>query len=57
MPAFTIRPVRLLTALAVAGVLLVGGHGSQASTGSAPAGCHGLSPASAVDCPPDAFAP
>ena len=57
MTAFTIRPVRLLAALTVAGVLLVGAHGSQASTGSAPAGCHGLSPASAVNCPASVFAP
>ena len=57
MTAFTIRPVRLLASLAVAGVLLASAHGSQASTGSAPAGCHGLSPASAVGCPASVFGP
>lgn len=60
MYAFTTRPrppLRLLAALTVAGGLLLGAAGSQASTGSAPTGCHGLSPASAVGCPPSVFAP
>ena len=57
MPAFTIRPVRLLAVVTVSGTLLVGAHVSRASTGEAPAGCRGLSPASAVDCPAAVFAP
>jgi hypothetical protein len=57
MTTFTIRPARLLAALTVAGVLLVGAHGALASSGSAPTGCRGLSPASAVDCPTAVFAP
>ena len=52
MTASTTRTVRLLAALAVAGVLLVVADGSEAS---APAGCHGLSPASAVGCPADVY--
>jgi hypothetical protein len=50
----TIRPVHLLLALLVSGVLLVGARVSDAST---PSGCRGLSPASAQDCPPAVFAP
>jgi hypothetical protein len=57
MTAFTIRPVRLLAALAVASVLLVGASATRASTRPAPAGCHGLSPASAVGCPASVFGP
>jgi hypothetical protein len=52
-----VRPVHLLLALVVSGVLLVGARVSDASTGSAPSGCRGLSPASAQDCPPSVFAP
>lgn len=57
MTTHTIRPARLLTAVAIAGVLLGGAHASAASTSDAPTGCHGLSPASAQNCAADVFAP
>lgn len=57
MTAHTIRPVRLLAAVTIAGVFLVGAHASSASTSDAPSGCHGLSPASAQNCAADVFAP
>jgi hypothetical protein len=55
MKTTTIRRWGALAALTLLALLTVAATDAPASSG--PTGCHGLSPASAVNCPADVFAP